>query len=368
MRVITARNVNHALPRAIQLLRAGLNVRRIAPRGRSTLEYMEPVATVYVQPRERVLFSPARDANPFFHFFESLWIMAGRADVEWLRFFLPRITEYSDDGFVFHGAYGARMRRAVRVAAGGWRESTNQFENVVAELHRDRNSRRAVIGLWTPALDSGYMGKDMPCNCTLFFKLREGALNMLVANRSNDVIWGAYGANVVQFSVIQEVLASMLDASVGKYTQMSDSFHVYEDEPSWQRVLHAYGDVHNGDHYDPYTDTEVATGYGFWHPRPVDPYPLLKYPRTWFSDLDEFMGLAQGHMNKPEIIMGSPDWKNPLFHEVAVPLFNAYAARLRGDYDTALRWALLCAAEDWALAAAIWINRRAVKAQLEQKQ
>jgi hypothetical protein len=38
-----------------------------------------PVMSVTSIPTERVLFDPARDANPFFHLFESLWMLAGGA-------------------------------------------------------------------------------------------------------------------------------------------------------------------------------------------------------------------------------------------------------------------------------------------------
>jgi hypothetical protein len=58
---------------------------------------------------ERVLFDSVRDANPFFHFMEALWILAGRSDVEWLAQWLPSIADYSDDGVSFHGAYGMRL-------------------------------------------------------------------------------------------------------------------------------------------------------------------------------------------------------------------------------------------------------------------
>lgn len=365
MQVIHARNVNHALPRATMLFRNIYMVERIAPRGRATLEVREPVSTVYANPRERVLFSPARDANPFFHFFEALWIMAGQNDVEWLSFFLPRIVDYSDDGQVFHGGYGARMRRAVRVRAGGWYESTDQFQDVLAELRRDRNSRRAVMGLWAPEQDSGYQGKDMPCNCTVMFKLRRGALNMLVANRSNDMIWGAYGANVVQFSTIQEVMASMLDASVGKYTQVSDSFHVYEDEPSWQRVRDAYRDIYNGFEHDPYTDRRVAADFA-GREYTVEPYPLVSDPASWFAELKTFMirtaqAIGMPSADQPEYIEDAADGKNPFFNMVGIPLFNAFAAYKRRDFDLAMRWALMCAARDWSLAAGMWLYRRAHK-------
>ena len=57
---------------------------------------------------------------------------------------------------------------------------------------------------------------------------------MTVCNRSNDMLWGAYGANAVHMSMLQEYLASRLEIAVGEYTQISDSFHVYQNDV-WER-------------------------------------------------------------------------------------------------------------------------------------
>src|SRR5271154_5758040 len=64
--------------------------RIVSPRGMETIEWKGVFITEYEKPDERVLFSQTRDANPFFHFFESLWILAGREDVEFLAQFNPK--------------------------------------------------------------------------------------------------------------------------------------------------------------------------------------------------------------------------------------------------------------------------------------
>ena len=70
MKVIQARNVNDALVKGAQLMKSGGQAQ--ASRAGGTLEYPEPVCTVYERPLERVLFDAVRDANPFFHLMESL--------------------------------------------------------------------------------------------------------------------------------------------------------------------------------------------------------------------------------------------------------------------------------------------------------
>ena len=86
MHVINARNVNSAYPQALHYIAIAGD--RVASRNGPVLRAPEPVSTVYAKPWERVLFDPQRDANPFFHLFESLWMLDGRNDVATLTSWL----------------------------------------------------------------------------------------------------------------------------------------------------------------------------------------------------------------------------------------------------------------------------------------
>ena len=72
MRTIVARNVSEAFYIGLQALDAGGRV--VQTRGGNVAEFDTPTCTVYKVPTERVLFYPERDANPYFHLMESLWI------------------------------------------------------------------------------------------------------------------------------------------------------------------------------------------------------------------------------------------------------------------------------------------------------
>ena len=109
MYVINAENVNDALDQGLRLMAAeGVAV---PSRNGMTLELPAPVTTVYKNPAQRVLVSSARDANPFFHLMESLWILAGRDDVKFLSEFNKRMVDFSDDRTVFNAPYGYRLRK-----------------------------------------------------------------------------------------------------------------------------------------------------------------------------------------------------------------------------------------------------------------
>ena len=69
----------------------------------------------------------------------------------------------------------------------------------------------------------------MTSNTNIYFKIRENKLKMTVCCRSNDMLWGAYGVNVVHMSVLQEYMATMIGVEMGEYRQISDSFHIYTE-------------------------------------------------------------------------------------------------------------------------------------------
>ena len=216
MEIIKVRNVNEALPVGIALLQK--DGKKRPSRAGNVLEYPECVATVYTHPRERVLFSPVRDANPFFHFMESLWMLRGQNGVEWLAHYNSRMKEYSDDGKILHGAYGYRWRNHFNV---------DQISLIIKRLSKDPTDRRCVLQIWDSMVDLDSSKVDIPCNTHVYFKIRGNLLHMTVCCRSNDIIWGAYGANVVHFSMLQEYVAQQLKLEMGEYVQISDSYHAY---------------------------------------------------------------------------------------------------------------------------------------------
>jgi len=62
-------------------------------------------------------------------------------------------------------------------------------------------------------------------------KLREGKLEWTQVMRSNDLVLGL-PYNIVQFTSIQEILASWLGVEVGTYNHISDSLHIYTNKES----------------------------------------------------------------------------------------------------------------------------------------
>lgn len=329
------RNVQEALPEGLFHLQA-MGVERDSRNGPVRLFTM-PVTTTYQKPRERVIFWPERDANPFFHLFESLWMLGGRRDVAFCTQFVKTMANFSDDGKTFHGAYGWR-----------WREhwGFDQLGAIIAALTVNADDRRCVLGMWDPAVDLGRQGKDVPCNTQAYFWIdTNGAVSMTVCNRSNDMVWGAYGANAVHFSYLLEYIAAGVGRPVGQYYQMSNNLHGYLDTLKQVEALAHVGSGEVGPlEYCPYTRGEV------------EPYPLVSTPlRQWQEDLSVF--LHDGP------IVGLRD---PFFRRVATPMWMAHRAFKENKgfdkYDAPLEILRQCKATDWRLAATQWIERRKASA------
>lgn len=345
MRVIAVRNVHAALPEGLHLLNQ-YGVNRPSRYG-DVVVSTEPVTTVYGRPDERVIFYPERDANPFFHLFECLWMIAGRNDVPFLARFAQRMREFSDDGKTFHGAYGHRWRTHFGM---------DQLTFVARTLASNKEDRRCVVQMWDAKTDLGRVGKDFPCNTQVKFEINAlGHLDMFVFNRSNDVVWGAYGANAVHFSFLQEYMAAWIGVPIGRYWQISTNFHAYHATlgPVKHLADHASGRTVGGAPADPY-----AAGL-------VRPFPIVNglgedAIKIWDRDLALFF-------EDPHAF----GFENQFFRRVVIPMWNAHDVFKKykpseGKFEKALEILQQCYATDWQKAAVEWILRRQAKSEEKQ--
>lgn len=316
---IEARNVNEAYDTALIRMRAsGL---RAESRNGAVIKYPTPVVTTYSRPAERILWDPVRDVNSVFHLVESIWMLAGRADARTLLPFNARMAEFADDDGSIHGAYGRRWRY--------W-FGRDQIKNAIAKLRANPQDRRVVVAMWDPVLDDDPTVRDIPCNTHIYFNSRaENTLDMTVCCRSNDMIWGAYGANVVHMSMLHELVAQGARMHMGKYTQFSNDFHIYPGMPNFDAIWRI-GPNEEKDEYS----------------RGAVPVPLL----TGYETADDFLDDCKLFMD------GGYDFKTYFMQEVAEPLVWSYQIRKRGgNYSRALKGIPDC---DWKLSFQQWAERR----------
>jgi thymidylate synthase len=180
---ITAKNPDDALNKALLIL-AGNHIKTESRNG-PVLRFPGLAVTEWTTPTNRISWSPIRDANPFLHYIEAFWMLAGRNDVALVSKLAANMANYSDDGTTLFGAYGWRWRNHF---------GQDQIAKIIEVLKADKTSRRCVLQMWDGAkeLDQGAAGgKDLCCNTSISFDPCGDVLNMTVSNRSNDMVWGA---------------------------------------------------------------------------------------------------------------------------------------------------------------------------------
>jgi thymidylate synthase len=379
---LTAKNVNDAFYNLVYGIHSGeIPVLQESSRNGSVLRIPGVTVIEYCNPRQRVLFNSARDANPFFHLFESLWMLAGRQDVASVAYYAKPIAQYSDDGETLNGAYGYRWRT---------KNSVDQLTVLIEHLLRQPHSRRAVLQMWDVEQDLLKVGgctvttsSDVCCNLSACFSVRvlkrapsidvslmgeapgtrmvesplieKAVLDMTVFNRSNDMVLGALGANVVHFSMLQEYLANCMGIEVGTYSQVSNNMHVYTSNESPSAWLASTKNWNPSAWL-----AREAYGPAFY---PSLGCNLVQNRTAFDKEVEQFV--AQYGSSQPNGT-GSVEYTEPFLLEVAQPMCLAWAAHKHRSYELATHYVSQVHAEDWQIAGSQWLLRR--KQQWEFKQ
>lgn len=305
-------------------------------RNGKVLQLTGPTLLQFERPMERVMFWPQRDSNPFFHMAESLWMLAGRDDVEFVANYAKQMRAYSDDGVSLNGAYGFRWRK--------W-FGYDQIELIIKNLKANKDCRRQVLGMWDATanqdfdLDSDLQkttcSNDVPCNTHTYFAINHaGRLDMTVCNRSNDLVWGCLGANAVHFSFLQEYMAVRIGVEVGSYFQFTNNLHGYlaTIEPLRDLVM----EQAEFSPYQHFSDTKASV-------MPLNAEELVQFDED-LQCLDKQGGFASSY-----------------FNTVYLPMRQAHQNHKAGNQELALKWADGITAPDWRLACKEWLQRRYTK-------
>lgn len=234
-----------------------------APRGMKVKEVPYPVVLILENPACPLILSPSRRMNYRFGMAEAMWILSGSDSVDSIAKFNKRMASYSDDSARMWGAYGPRLM--------------GQLPHVIETLKRDSDSRQAVVMTWRPMVhevqpscDSkrgatafsatraagivtesdmvlsrevgvqrtmfplpnwdgfSWRSKDVPCTVAWHFTIRDNKLILTVFMRSNDV-WLGLPYDLLSFTTVQRVVASMLGVEPGEYRHVVSNLHMYEE-------------------------------------------------------------------------------------------------------------------------------------------
>lgn len=171
-------------------------------------------------------------------------------------------------------------------------------------------------------------GNDLPCNTHMYLSIRQGSLDMTICNRSNDIEWGALGANAVHFSMMQEWASDILSVPVGILTTFSNNLHKYLDRdpspPAGQP--------------DPYT---IGSG--------LDTVPMNCSAPGWSRDMKK--AAKQGWLR-------NLDYDTEWFQTVFKPMMLAHNQYKDGAWDSARDTIEAVISEDWRIAGRMWLDAR----------
>ncbi len=192
----------------------------------ATCEILRCVLTIK-DPRQRWLLSRRPPYNPAFGLVEFVWIITGNNESKVLNYWNPGLPKYSGVDSIYHGAYGFRLRHEFGI---------DQIKRAYQILSSVPETRQVILQIWGPELDLPVVNgnpasNDIPCNVMSLLKLRNGRLYWSQIMRSNDIMRGL-PYNIIQFTMLQEVMAGWLGSKLGDYFHLSDSLHLYKSELS----------------------------------------------------------------------------------------------------------------------------------------
>ncbi|NTF64920.1 thymidylate synthase [Rhizobium rhizogenes] len=196
---------------------------------------------------------------------EMAWYLSGSDALSFIKHYIDRYDEFSDDNATLNGAYGKRIfgvRKRFKVED-KTRIGTD-WQRIMETLKERPGSRNATIQLFANS-DARRDSLDIPCTCTLQFIVRSGSVDLEAHMRSNDALLGL-PHDVFSFTMFQEIAARELGYEVGRYFHSVGSLHLYDDTddlPSRQ-MAQKYLDEH---HFDDVPMAAMPHG---------DPWPSIR--------------------------------------------------------------------------------------------
>ena len=212
--IIQATNV----PEAFVLLNRKLGDKKVQPNG--WLEHINVGVEIH-KPWQRVA-TVRSDSISFVPYMavQWAWYAWGSQNTE-LKKYYPQAWERAQKGDV-NSNYGQYV----------WEE--RQFHHCFKLLRKDPESRRAVI-MFNRREVAMSATNDHICTTSLQFLVRDGQLHLITTMRSNELHFG-FRTDVVFFTLLQEIMASLLNVAIGTYYHNVGSLHVKEENLTMEHV------------------------------------------------------------------------------------------------------------------------------------
>jgi hypothetical protein len=267
-----------------------------------------PLLSQLTRPENRVVLHPERRWPPWLYMMEGLYVFTRHNKTSLMAKFSKAYLNYDVEGRIA-GDYGERI--------------ADRLQPIINALKRNPDERRCYVPLWDPALDTNFEATPIvPCNVGFQFRIVDDRLHCYVFNRSNDLLWGMYGANVMQFSMLQEVVAGILRRPMGSLWQFTTNPHYYtEGQPGelCERII---------------ASSRVTAQFG--RPSPISADSLSE----WTSCVERIVTAIDEEQPLPYV-------PNRWLDTVATPVFKAWRAWRDRDYSQYCRAAAECSCPHW---------------------
>lgn len=171
--------------------------------------------TIISDPTKNIMRNRTRNLSMKYAIGELLWYLSGNNNLSEIQKYTKAWDRMSDNGVTVNSNYGWCIQK---------KYGFDQWEYVKEMLKEQPNTRQAVIHIKTADDVKSY---DVNCTCYLQFFVREGKLHMTANMRSND-IWMGFPYDVFQFTCMQILMSMQLGISLGTYTHVAGSLHLYK--------------------------------------------------------------------------------------------------------------------------------------------
>lgn len=171
--------------------------------------------TVINDPIKNIMKNRVRKLSMKYAVGELLWYLSGNDNLSEIQKYTSAWDRMSDDGIHVNSNYGWCIKH---------KYGFDQWEYVKKLLEEHPDTRQAVIHIKDADCQNS---KDVNCTCYLQFFIRESKLYMTANMRSND-IWMGFPYDVFQFTCMQILMSMQLGISLGTYTHIAGSLHLYK--------------------------------------------------------------------------------------------------------------------------------------------
>lgn len=230
--MVEARSANEAYMALIKEFKKNGNSVKGTQNG--ALLELNNVCIEIMEPRKNIVSNPYRNASRRYYGGEFALYMSGETRLKEYVKYSKKWAEFDVDGSVC-SAYGDRIFSIFRDPTG-----ISRYDYALKQLLINKETKNAVVMMrdWT---DNRYRYQKDRC-CTLFFQvtIRNNRLNMTTFMRSTD-FWYGLPYDIFWYTTIMQRMLhnynaiTKEDVSLGTYSHMCTSLHVYEKEK--ERVL-----------------------------------------------------------------------------------------------------------------------------------